>query len=135
MDNIPGWRLSLLVLSGRMDAATNMADSMLAAGTLTNTPSLRIFDRRRAYGAAALLLAKHWDSLARMANAMGPAPGETTACTSLRREMAFFFDLVLPERLRRAVMDTVTTHRADVAANATLAPCAEELSRGVFPSR
>lgn len=132
IENVPGWKLSLLLLSGRANAAAAMADSMLTVGTLTNAPFIRMFDRRRAYGTAALLLAKRWDRAATMAEMMG-APRTQTACASLRREMAGFADAVLPERLRRAVMDTVSAHLPEVAANPTLAPCADVLSKGLYP--
>jgi hypothetical protein len=68
-----------------------------------------------------------------MAELMGAPPRET-ACGSLRREMAGFQDAVLPHTLRRAVMDTVTAHLPEIIANPTLAPCAETLSKKLFPS-
>jgi tetratricopeptide (TPR) repeat protein len=132
LENRLGWKLSLLVLAGRNQQAADLADSALTAGTLTNAPFVRLFDQRRSYGAAALLLAKRWDRVAKMAELMGAPPGET-ACGSLRREMAGFEDAVLSHTLRRAVMDTVTAHLPEVTANTTLAACAETLSKRLFP--
>ena len=132
LENRLGWKLSLLVLSGRDQQAADLADSALTAGTLTNAPFMRLFDQRRSYGAAALLLAKRWDRAAKMAEVMGAPPRET-ACGSLRREMVGFSDAVLPHAVRQAVMDTVTAHLPEFTANVTLAPCAEELSKRLFP--
>ena len=133
IENRLGWKLELLVLAGHVQEAANLADSTLAAGSLTNAPFVRMFDKRRSYGAAALLLDKRWDRAATMAELMGAPPRET-ACASLRREMAGFTDAVLPDAIRRAVMDTVSAHLPEIAANATLAPCAKELSERLFPS-
>ena len=76
---------------------------------------------------------KRWDRVARTAELMGAPPRET-ACGSLRREMAGFTDAVLPNAIRRAVMDSLSAHLSEIAANATLAPCAKELSERLFPS-
>ena len=131
MDNIPGRRLSLLVKAGRFAEAATMADSLLAAGTLTTSPFLRVFDRRRAYGAAALLLAKRFDSAARMAAAM--ASREVPGCHSLRRELVGFRDAWIPEPLRQAIMDTVKANLPLVNANPVLQPCAAILSDSIRP--
>jgi tetratricopeptide (TPR) repeat protein len=132
LENRLGWKVALLLLAGHNQEAADLADAALAAGTLTNAPFLRVFDQRRSYGAAALLLSKRWDRVAKMAELMGAPPGET-ACASLRREMAGFQDAVLPHTLRRAVMDTVTAHLPEITANVTLAPCAETLSKRLWP--
>jgi TolB-like protein len=132
LENRLGWKVALLLLARHNQEAADLADSTLAAGSLTNAPFIRLFDARRSYGAAALLLAKRWNRAATMAQLMGAPPGET-ACASLRREMAGFQDAVLPHALRRAVMDTVTAHLPEITANATLAPCAEILSKRLFP--
>ena len=108
-----------------------MADSVLAAGTLTTSPFLRVFDRRRAYGAAALLLAKRFDSAARMATAM--ASREEPGCQSLRRELVGFRDAWIPAPLRRAIMDTVKANLPLVNANPVLQPCAAILSDSIRP--
>lgn len=131
LDNLPGRRLSLLVLAGRYDAAGTMADSMLMAGTLTDSPFLRVFDRRRAYGAATLLVTKQFERAGRMALAMG-SPQEP-GCHSLRREMVGFRDAWIPRALRQAVMDTVSANLAVVNANPVLQPCADVLSKNLQP--
>lgn len=133
MENLAGMRLSLLVLAGRYDDAAAMADSLLERGTLTSTPFLRLFDRRRAYGAAALLIAKRWNRVARMAEAIGAPRGDERVCRSLIKEMVGYPDAALPRVVRRAVIDTVNAHLADVLANPTLAPCADVLSGAVAP--
>jgi hypothetical protein len=105
-----------------------MADSMLAAGTLTSAPFLRTFDRRRAYGVTAFLLDKRWERAAQMAEKMGKPPGEGDACVSLAFELVWYDNGLVPKHVRRAVMDTVQAHLAEVQANPVLAPCSKMLS-------
>lgn len=133
IENRPGFRLSLLLRGGHTAQAAAMADSMLAAGALTNAPFLREFDRRRGYGAAALLLDKRWESAAKMAEQMRVPAGETAQCTTLLMEMVGYDTAVLPENLRRAIMDTVSAHLPEIRNNPVLAPCERGLSQRLFP--
>lgn len=133
LENLPGWKLSLLLRAGHRELATAMADSMLADGSLTRSPFIRTFDLRRSYGAVTLLLAKQWDRAAHMAELMGPPPGESVTCASLHREITAFPDATVPEYLRRAVMDTVAAHASEVSEQPILAPCLQVLSRGLYP--
>jgi hypothetical protein len=133
IENRLGMKLSLLLLGGRNLQAADLADSALTAGTLTNAPFVRLFDQRRSYGAAALLLAKRWDRAAAMAQIMGPIRGESSACTSLLFEMIGYNDAVLPERIRHAVMDTVSAHLNEVTTHPILGDCVRGLSTRLFP--
>jgi TolB-like protein len=132
IENDVGWKLSLLV---RVDvsAAAALADSLLAAGKLTNQPFIRAFDRRRGYGVAALILGKRWQSLARMAELMGPAPRSSGACTSIRREVVGFAEGIIPADLRRAMMDTVAANMTAVTAQPALVDCSNDLATRLDP--
>lgn len=131
IENVRGLRLQLLVLSGRHDEAAGFADSLLAAGALTNAPFIRIFDRRRQYGAAALILARRWDRVAAMVEAMrGPAPTGQPACSVLRRELDGLGMASLDEGVSSAVAEAVTGHVEAFRAVPLLAPCAESLGKG-----
>jgi len=68
-----------------------------------------------------------------MAQIMGPVRGETAACTSLVFEMIGYGDAVLPERIRRAVMDTVSADLPEVTSHPILGACIRGLSTRLFP--
>lgn len=131
IENVRGLRLQLLVLSGRHDAAVHLADSLLAGGMLTNAPFLRTFDRRRQYGAAALILARRWDRLAAMVQAMGrgSVPGDQPVCAALQRELDGLGMASLDDSVGNAIAATVSEHIAAVRAHPVLAPCAESLAQ------
>lgn len=133
LENKEGRRLSLLLLSGRLATAGAVADSLLGAGTLTARPFVRVFDRRRGYGAAALMLTKRWERVATMAEAMGrPSPSDPP-CASLRREMTGYEFAAPPPSVRRAVMDSVNANMQAVMAVPALLPCSDDLAKRLYP--
>jgi TolB-like protein len=127
LESGPGRHVSLLLLTHDYARAGALADSLLAAGALTQPPFLASLDRRWNYGTAALLLSKRWESAGKMADIINGRRRLTPACESLLHEMVLV-DSPVAERVRRDVMDSVTANLAAVRAVPALVPCATLLS-------
>jgi hypothetical protein len=131
VENLAGRRLSLMVRAEQYAAAATMADSLLTAGVLAIKPFMSAMDRRRSAAVAALLLAKRWDRAAEVARLICAVTPGGPVCASLRRELVPSPYVGVRETVRRAVMDTVSHHLAEVSAVEALAPCAQVLATGL----
>lgn len=124
IENAPGRRLSLLVLTGAYDRAGAFADSLLRAGVMSAPPFLASVDRRWTYGAAALLLSRRWESAARFAELINARRKLGNPCESLAHELGLV-DAPVPPHVRDAVLDTIRAHANEARAAPAMAPCVE----------